>query len=112
MVWLAITKSGKLVDVSGAKERPMMLPPCSSWDMPAWLSIEEVMSEQAYLSERVTDLTEALTACRGQWIHSVHRQRCLAVLEELDQYPCTVPEHDYCRKQQACDVADVPKEKL
>lgn len=64
MVWLAITKSGKLVDVSGANKRPTMLPPCSSWDMPAWVSIDELMAHHQALEAENAKLREAIEQIR------------------------------------------------
>lgn len=34
----------------------------------------------AHLIEATPELFEALTMCRGQWIHSVNAERCLAAI--------------------------------
>jgi hypothetical protein len=38
--------------------------------------------DDARLIAAAPDLLEALSACRGQWIHSVNAERCLAAIEK------------------------------
>lgn len=61
---------------------------------------DEAAERMPELESENEELHEALSACRGQWIHSVNRQQCLAALGEEDEHPCTAKEHWYCRGEQ------------
>ena len=40
----------------------------------------EIRLENARLMAAAPDLLAALTRCRGQWIHSVNKEKCLAAI--------------------------------
>ncbi len=62
----------------------------------------EVSTENERLEKQNKILYEALSATRGQWIHSVNKDQCLEALNEFDGHIHVMPSNGKHKESKQC----------